>query len=383
MPGFVPDTSCMVAALCAWHDDHESATSELNRRLSQRESMILAAPALVEAYAVLTRLPPPHRLSPSDALRLLDSSFMSAGRTVALDAASYRGLLRQAATDAVAGGACVRRGHRALCAEGKGVGFADLQREAFLVSVLTGDRHRCPRLIIVAVLMGRAGRRRRGQSVCSCEVGKFAIAAGAVFVMLRVPPEEAVRQSFAEYKRAVMADDGAAAAGQLSAATVQWYGKMQDLALHGSKEEVEQLGPLEKIQVLAFRQRVPADELRAMSPRQLVAYSVTHGWVGKVGTGRSELGPVTASSDTAVANVLLGGKDSGKQYHFVREDGRWLFNQLPTLEESDDELKAAAAQRGMPVDQFVQALIESGSGKKITPDLWQPPFPRSESRDSQ
>jgi len=212
-------------------------------------------------------------------------------------------------------------------------------------------------------------------------VGSLLIAAGAVFLVLRVPPEEAVRQSFAEYKRAVMAGDGAAAAGQLSAATVQWYGTMQDLALHGSKEEVQQLGPLEKIQVLAFRQRVPADELRAMSPRQLVAYSVTHGWVGKAGTGRSELGTVTASSGTAAANVLVGGKDSGQQYHFVREDGRWFFNQLPTLEVSADGLKAAAAQRGMPVDQFVQALIESGSGKKITADLWQPPFPRGESQN--
>ena len=214
-------------------------------------------------------------------------------------------------------------------------------------------------------------------------LGSLLIAAAAVFAVLRVPPQEAVRQSFAEYKRAVMAEDGAAAAAQLSTATVQWYGNMQDLALHGSKEEVEQLGPLEKIQVLAFRQRVPAAELRTMSARQLVAYSVTHGWIGKVGTGRSELGTVAASSGTAVANVLLGGKDSGQQYHFVREDGRWLFNQLPTLEASADALKAAAAQRGVPVDQFVQELIESGSGKKITPDLWQPPFPRSDSTSRQ
>ena len=219
-----------------------------------------------------------------------------------------------------------------------------------------------------------------GRVVGLVRLGSLLIAAGALFVLLRVPPEEAVRQSFAEYKRAVMAGDGAAAVGQLSAATVQWYGKMQDVALHGSKEEVEQLGPLQKIQVLAFRQRVPADELRTMSQRQLVAYSVAYGWVGKVGTGRSALGTVTASSGTAVANVLLGGKDSGQQYHFVREDGRWLFNQLPTLEASEDGLKAAAAQRGMPVDQFVQALIESGLGKKITPDLWQPPFPRGASR---
>ena len=214
-------------------------------------------------------------------------------------------------------------------------------------------------------------------------VGSFLIAAGSLYVILRVRPEEAVRQSFAEYKRAVMADDGAAAAGQLSIATVQWYGKMQELALHGSKEEVERLGPLEKIQVLAFRQRVPPDELRAMSPRQLVAYSVRHGWIGKVETGRSELGTVSASGGTAVANVLLGGKDSGQQYHFVREDGRWLFNQLPTLEASEETLNAGAARRGMPVDQFVQALLESGSGKKITPDLWQPPFPPGESQNPQ
>lgn len=214
-------------------------------------------------------------------------------------------------------------------------------------------------------------------------LGSLLIAAVAVFFVLRTPPQEAVRQSFAEYKRAVMAADGAAAAGLLSTATVQWYGKIQDLALHGSKQEVEQLGPLEKIQVLASRQRVPADELRTMSPRQLVAYSVRKGFVDKVGTGRSELGTVTASGGTAVANVLLGGKDSGQQYHFVREDGRWLFDQLPTLATSEEGLKAAAAQRGMPVDQFVQALIESGSGKKITEDLWQPPFPRSESENPQ
>jgi hypothetical protein len=211
-------------------------------------------------------------------------------------------------------------------------------------------------------------------------LGSLLIAAVALFVVLRLPPELAVRQSFATYKRAVMAGDGATAAAQLSAATVQWYGKMQDLALHGSKEEVEHLEPLEKIEVLAFRQRVPAEELRAMSPRQLVAYSVTQGWVSKAGTGRSELGTVTAASDTAVANVLLGGKDSGEQYHFVYEDGQWLLNQLPTLEASAERLKVAAAQRGMSVDQFVQALIESGSGKKITADIWQPPFPRSDSK---
>lgn len=66
--------------------------------------MMVAAPALVESYAVLTRLPPPHRLAPVDALALLEANFMSTGRIVALDGASYRSLLRRAPEEGIAGG---------------------------------------------------------------------------------------------------------------------------------------------------------------------------------------------------------------------------------------------------------------------------------------
>jgi len=66
--------------------------------------MFLGAPSLVEAYAVLTRFPPPHRLEPSDALILLETSFISAGTVIALDPGDYTKLLRESARDGVAGG---------------------------------------------------------------------------------------------------------------------------------------------------------------------------------------------------------------------------------------------------------------------------------------
>jgi predicted nucleic acid-binding protein len=104
MAGFLPDTSCMVASVCTWHEHHAPAAAELNRRLAQREPMAVAAPALVEAYAVLTRLPPPHRLSAADALALLDANFMRTGKAVALDAAAYRTLLHQMVKQGIVGG---------------------------------------------------------------------------------------------------------------------------------------------------------------------------------------------------------------------------------------------------------------------------------------
>jgi predicted nucleic acid-binding protein len=94
----------MVAAVCGWHEHHERAAEALNRRLAGRQTMVVAGHALVEAYAVLTRLPPPHRLSASDALQLIDATFATAGRVVSLDPRTYVGMLRAAPGAGVAGG---------------------------------------------------------------------------------------------------------------------------------------------------------------------------------------------------------------------------------------------------------------------------------------
>ncbi len=117
MAGFALDTSCIVAASCDWHDHHEDAVREIDGRLRVGEPMVMAAPALVEAYAVLTRLPARYRLPPADALALLDRAFIEKARVVVLDAAGYLALLRQAPAAGVSGGrtydaviaACVMR----------------------------------------------------------------------------------------------------------------------------------------------------------------------------------------------------------------------------------------------------------------------------------
>jgi len=94
----------MVAAVCAWHEHHLRAVAELGRRLARREPLLVAAPALVETYAVLTRLPPPHRLAAADALAVLEGSFVEIGRVVALDADAYRAVLGDAPRGGVTGG---------------------------------------------------------------------------------------------------------------------------------------------------------------------------------------------------------------------------------------------------------------------------------------
>lgn len=49
------DTSVVVAAFASWHEDHALAAGVIAARPD------LPAPVALESYAVLTRLPPPHR----------------------------------------------------------------------------------------------------------------------------------------------------------------------------------------------------------------------------------------------------------------------------------------------------------------------------------
>ena len=116
MPGFLPDSACMVASLSPWHQHYERAAAELERRHARGEQMVIAAPTLVETYSVLTRLPRPRRLVPSMAIALIQDNFVERGSVISLESAAYLRLLQRAATDQIAGGriydaviaACVR-----------------------------------------------------------------------------------------------------------------------------------------------------------------------------------------------------------------------------------------------------------------------------------
>ena len=109
----MPDTSCMIAAVCAWHERHGAAADEIARRFRSAEAMLIAAPTLIESYAVLTRLPPPHRMAPEIALQIIEESFVDHGRLIALDGRSYRTLVHRLAGTQITGG----RAYDAVIAE--------------------------------------------------------------------------------------------------------------------------------------------------------------------------------------------------------------------------------------------------------------------------
>jgi len=104
VPRFALDTSCMVAAVCSWHERHAAAAAEIERRLDDGETLAVAAHALAETYAVLTRLPAPHRLAPIDAWTLVEANFVERADVVALDGPAAVALLASLPGAGIAGG---------------------------------------------------------------------------------------------------------------------------------------------------------------------------------------------------------------------------------------------------------------------------------------
>jgi predicted nucleic acid-binding protein len=110
------DTSVLIAALCTWHEAHVASLRALGAAERGGE-MIVPVPALLESYAVMTRLPSPHRLAPEDAHRILSRSLEGRATVVGLSGAETWRLLRESASGGVAGGstydaailACARR----------------------------------------------------------------------------------------------------------------------------------------------------------------------------------------------------------------------------------------------------------------------------------
>lgn len=91
------DTSVLVPALTTWHPAHEDS-----RAAVAESGTAVPAHVLLECYSVLTRLPAPHRISPTDAAAVVAALDLE---PVGLPAELHADLVSRCARSAIRGGA--------------------------------------------------------------------------------------------------------------------------------------------------------------------------------------------------------------------------------------------------------------------------------------
>ena len=182
-----------------------------------------------------------------------------------------------------------------------------------------------------------------------------------------------MHRSFDAFKRALAARDGQAAVALLSAASVAEWARDRDLALHGSRADVEALPPGRRLAVLALRHAQPVFLLREGPPAELASAAVRAGLVDRAALDAVELGDIARlAGDRASGLVLAAGLPSGFRAGFVRERGSWCLDLPSSLAAADRVVSQTARATGLAEDAVILNLIAAASGEATSESIWRP-----------
>jgi hypothetical protein len=174
---------------------------------------------------------------------------------------------------------------------------------------------------------------------------------------------DAVRQSFQALKTALLLDRGEEAARLISSSTLALSDKARDLALYGSRAELEA-------------------QPTAMPGRALVAYVVDTNLTRDGPVAGIDLGGVRIDRANATADIVSDQPFPVTQLQFAKEDGFWKLDltDIAYGQTALDEFVAAMAPNNTAVqhsmrNELVLAMLAAQNGG-VGSSIWQPPLRR-------
>lgn len=187
-----------------------------------------------------------------------------------------------------------------------------------------------------------------------------------------VSEEDAVRNTFAYYKRAILAESGAEAFQWVDRTTADFYSRILSLAADADSATVRSLDLQDRYMVFLIRHSIPAEQVRRMDGGALFAYAVQEGLLGETRMADMEIGDVAVNGTTATGSLLVKGKPSGLEFRFNKEGGLWKIDLTSLFPQSEAALRNHVVQSGRSEDEFVDEMIELQTGVKPGADVWRP-----------
>ena len=194
---------------------------------------------------------------------------------------------------------------------------------------------------------------------------------------------DAVRQSFHALKAALLQNQGDEAARLVSRSTLALSEKARDLALYGSKAELEAQPTAMLAAALSLRQSIGAQKLRSLPPHDLVAYVVDTNLTRDGPVAGIDLGGVNVNHTNAVANVVSERPFPVSQLQFAKEGGFWKLDlsDIAYGQTALDDFVAALAPNNNAVqksmrNELILAMISANTGTGVDGSIWQPPLRR-------
>lgn len=179
--------------------------------------------------------------------------------------------------------------------------------------------------------------------------------------------------AFDDYKSALIARDGEAAAGIAADPTLDYYDEMRTLALTASRREVKRLRLVDQLFALGLRHFLPPARLQKMDGFEVFEYSVDEGMVSENVVSKMEASGADVSGNRALLSVEINGEQAPFTFAFVKEEGNWKIDMTELLQLSDSGFQSLADQSGKSDEAFLMQILTSMSGTRPSKDIWKPP----------
>ena len=167
-----------------------------------------------------------------------------------------------------------------------------------------------------------------------------------------------VETLFGTARAALAAGDGPTLLAQLSRRSLMRLEAVRNAARLGDAAPLTGLGPSEKLGVLGLRRHFSATDLRRLRTADLVGRLLAGRWLRPATVRETQLGDITVAGNEASAPLLIDGRPSLADAHFVREGGGWHLDLTRTAATADSMLRLLIQFSGQPEDAYLGHLLD-------------------------
>lgn len=181
-----------------------------------------------------------------------------------------------------------------------------------------------------------------------------------------------VTSAFSKYRSAILNADADAAYRLVDSNTKNYYGEMLKVILYANKEQSSNMPATAKIFIVQSRHRIPAETLKSFDGEKLFKYAVSNGWIGKKSIASFEITDIEVNQDSASSKIKKGEKTAPFGFAFRKESENWKIDLTSILPMTESALKQAIKNANQAEDDFIFKAVETLSGKKVSPTVWDP-----------
>lgn len=182
--------------------------------------------------------------------------------------------------------------------------------------------------------------------------------------------EDLVKESFGNYKSAILNDQGEIAAEFVDSRTIKYYQEMLDYTISADSVAVNKLNIMDKLLVFSIRHRTTKDKILGFDGKKLLIYAIEEGMVGKNSVSNTEIGEVVVDDNFAKGQLVSKGTPFPVYFHFYKEEQSWKIDLTSIFPMAIPAFQQMAQESGQEENEYLFSLLGMLTGEQPTNKIW-------------